>query len=87
MSESSKPAKTFRAGQIEVAVWSGEYGPSITVSKSYKDKTGEWKRTNFLNLGDIVIASKLLEKTIDYTMSMDRKPAQHQQPDSEGEPF
>lgn len=57
-----RPIKVFRCGSVKAAVWSfpknkdGEMVqiPSVTITKSYKDKeTEEWKTTDFLNPDDL----------------------------------
>lgn len=49
-----KPAKEIRCGQVKLVAWSGQYGLSYQVSKSYKKKdTGQWENTNYLNDKDL----------------------------------
>ena len=56
------PVKVFRCGPVKAAVWlfqkqkDGEMVdiPSVTITKSYKDKeTEEWKTTDFLYPDDL----------------------------------
>ena len=53
----SKPAKSVRCGTVYVAVWKDDKGDfistSITVSKSYKDKNGDWKNTSSFRVNEI----------------------------------
>jgi len=59
--EKSKPMPIVkvRAGKISISVWantqeSGEVFKSCTIQKSFKDKEGNWKQTNFYNKSDLL---------------------------------
>lgn len=58
-----KPKQTFRAGQLEVALWEKDGKLSATIRKTYKDEqTGEWKEAKSLQPNDLpVVASLLLQ--------------------------
>ena len=56
----SKPANKFRLKGVELVQWDNDGKPSFTVTKSYKDKSGEWKNTNSLFLEDLAILSELV---------------------------
>ncbi len=47
MSQTQKPIHQIRVGSIRASIWeqSSDQGPFLTVtfSRSYKDKTGQWK--------------------------------------------
>ena len=55
--EKSKPIKKIKSGKVELAVWEGEFEGqktySYTISKSWKDKQGNWQSTNFLTKTDL----------------------------------
>ncbi len=71
----STPEKKFRAGAISATVWSNDRvsktGEAINMStvaleRSYKDKEGNWKRTNSLTLNDLPKAALVLNKAYEY---------------------
>ena len=66
----ASPVKSMKVSGVEVAVWArdGQYGTeySVSLQKSYKDKEGNWKTTNFLKKNDIPIARTLLQKAIEF---------------------
>lgn len=70
-----KPVQSWKEQGIDCAIWSkqaknaeGESftSLSISLSKSYKDKNGEWQRTNYMNTKDLPIAIDLLSKALLY---------------------
>ena len=62
------PEKEFRSGAIKATVWKNEVEFKgvktdvfkITLTKSYKDKNGEWKDTNKYTMNDALKAAELL---------------------------
>ena len=71
-----KPETKFKAGGVEAAVWknasdkpgSPEYY-SIGFQRTYKDKSGNWKKTNSLGTQDLPKAIAVLTKAYDWCVS------------------
>lgn len=67
---SSKPEHTIRCGGIQLAVWNNETSKgvfqSVTIKKSYKDSSGNWKETNSLKPSDLVKVQLGLNKVLEY---------------------
>ncbi|HLD33544.1 MAG TPA: hypothetical protein VJB66_02375 [Candidatus Nanoarchaeia archaeon] len=71
----NQPEKKFRAGAVSVTVWKNtgqkdngeqiEY-QTISMERSYKDKSGEWKYTNSLRVNDLPKAGIALQKAYEY---------------------
>lgn len=61
-----KPVWSKRLGYVEVSIWPKQINNSIVYSvstgRSYKDKEGNWKRTNNLDSGDVGNLITLLQK-------------------------
>jgi hypothetical protein len=59
-----KPIKEIKEGVVRGAIWKNSYGGkdfySVTLSRSYKDKSEQWKSTNTMNEKDIPLAVKVL---------------------------
>ena len=73
--EKNKPEKKFRAGGVAATVWKNETLDdngmprefhSISFEKGYKDKSGTWKSTNSLHVGDLPKAIVVLSKAYEY---------------------
>jgi hypothetical protein len=68
------PEKRFIAGNISATIWAnnkvidGKTIPVMTVSvqKSYKDKTGAWKQTGTLLAADLPKAKLVIEKAYEH---------------------
>jgi hypothetical protein len=68
------PEKRFIAGNISATIWAnkkiidGKTVPIMTVSvqKSYKDKTGAWKQTATLLTADLPKAKLVIEKAYEH---------------------
>lgn len=70
------PAKSFRSGAMNVAIWENEVVgnngepavfKTVTFERRYKDKqTGEWKTSTGLRINDLPKASLLLSKAYEY---------------------
>ncbi len=69
------PEINFRAGAVCAAVWSNEGTNSkgestsfktVSLERSYKDKSGEWKKTNSLRVGDLPRAALALNKAYEH---------------------
>lgn len=58
-----KPAKRFRIGAVQAAIWKND-GPNhsfytVTMQRSYKDGD-DWKNTDSLGSGDLLNAAHVL---------------------------
>ena len=71
----NKPMKHFRAGQMQVTVWSNEGTTSegkpteyktVSFERTYKDKNGDWKATSTLRVGDLPRAALILNKAYEF---------------------
>ncbi len=72
------PAKTFRCGRIQAAVWLNESAPSretgvtrvrhnVTVSRSFKrNPTAEWEQTHSFSREEALVAARLLQRAHDW---------------------
>lgn len=57
----TKPVRRYNRGLVKMAVWENkkEFNgvekivPSYQITKSYKDKKGEWQNTNSLNIQEL----------------------------------
>ena len=74
--QGNKPVKTFKTGTIEVCIWSKVVNKdgrdltfyNLTWHRDYKDKNGEWKSTNSLDLPDIPKLQVLLAKAYEWRL-------------------
>jgi len=57
----NKPAAKFRIGWVTATVWENDKFFNVVLSKSYKDGE-EYKDTDQLGHGDLLNASKALER-------------------------
>ncbi len=77
--EKNQPVKKIRAGAISVTIWNnpatnkfgehiGEEGnyKTISVDRSYKDKQGQWQKTNSYRVNDLPRAMVALRKAYEY---------------------
>lgn len=71
MSKGNPPIKKFKLRRVEVAVWAKEDKDdgfvrySLTISKSYKDKTtGEWVNSTFLFPEEAAVAAALIPQAL-----------------------
>ena len=70
------PEKRFRAGSVSVTIWANERevnGNTVTIksasiSRNYKDKNGDWQRTNILGVNDIQRALIVLAQAQEYLL-------------------
>lgn len=71
----NKPEKVFQMGKVSVAVFknSSRHFRSCTVSVSYRDSDGSWKRGSSLQPSDALVASHLLKQAADYMAEMENK--------------
>jgi len=79
MAEKNKPVKKIRAGAISATIWKNEAevkGKGLTTfytvgfERSYKDKDGNWKSTNSLNMADIPKGQYVLRKAYEFLIEM-----------------
>ena len=71
---SEGPIYKYRVGAVTASVWKNtvktkeaEYDNfSVTLQRSYKDKEGEWKNTDSLNVNDVPKARLALAKAFEY---------------------
>lgn len=72
--EKRQPAKKFRAGAISATIWENRQQKdgsefvvsSISLERSYTDKTGAWQTTNSLRMSDLPKAALLLNKAYEH---------------------
>jgi hypothetical protein len=72
------PEKKFSTGAISATIWNNQAVQqktgekvaykTISLQRRYKDKTGEWKSTNYLRLNDLPRASLVLNKAYEYLL-------------------
>jgi hypothetical protein len=63
MDEKREPSAKFRLGFVTAAVWkNSDNFYNVTLQRSYKDDDGKWQNTDNLNHGDLLNASKVLER-------------------------
>lgn len=75
----SAPIAKKKIFPVEVAIWQGEYGCSITIGKTYKDKsTQQWKTTGSLSIADACVALVLLGEAIKEAQALDARQRQAQ---------
>ena len=73
------PEKTFRASPISATIWANEVEKdgkkaiyrSVVLERTYKDKEGEFKKTNKLRLNDLPKATLVLNKAYEYLVLVD----------------
>lgn len=76
-----KPEQKFKVGCVSATIWSNSIekdGESkevknVSFERSYKDKKGEWKTTNSLNINDLPKAMVVLGKAYEYLVLKDMK--------------
>lgn len=84
------PEKKFRAGPVSATIWKntgqrqdGEIASFNTISleRSYKDKSGNWQNTSSLRVSDLPRASIVLQKAYEYLVL--KEPMESQNSDLE----
>lgn len=75
MAENQPPIKKWKAGGLQLDAWqnkseanSGEYH-TYSYQRNYKDKSGEWKKTQTLRANDLPKLRLLLEKAFEWEVS------------------
>jgi len=75
MESKNGPEKVFRTGAVNVSVWKNEATSkdgskgefrTISIQRSYTDKSGEWKSTGTLRLNDLPRVTLALNKAFEY---------------------
>jgi len=77
----NKPEQKFKVGGVTATVWSNEVEKDgnkreikhVSFERSYKDKEGNWKSTNSLNINDLPKAMVVLGKAYEYLVLRDLK--------------
>ena len=71
----NSPERKFRASPISATIWSNEVTSSdgqtnvfrtINLERTYKDKEGNWKKTNSLRVNDLPKAILVLNKSYEF---------------------
>lgn len=60
----NRPTQKHRFYGVEVAVWDGEKGQTYKVSRSYKDKDGQWHTTEYLGYRDLMALYVLIGRIL-----------------------
>lgn len=71
----NKPDKKFRAGAISATIWSNQgqtkdgqetsYS-TISLERGYKDKKGNWQKTNSFRINDLPRVTLVLSKAYEF---------------------
>lgn len=59
------PERAFNG--IQIAEWSGKYGSSFTIRKSYK-QGDEWKNTDYFSVADLLIIREICDTLVEKAM-------------------
>ena len=85
MSNNSKPAAKVTLYPITAAIWRNDTAKgsaySVTVQRSYKNAEGEWKSSDSLNEGDLLLAAKVLDLAHTEISKLRASDRQAQQPE------
>lgn len=73
------PEKKYKAGAISATIWKNDGSKdgkpfsyrTISVQRSYKDSSGEWKHTTQFRPADIPKLTLVLNKAYEYIVTMD----------------
>ena len=82
------PEKKFRAGAIAATVWKNnsikDGKPvsyrTVSIGRSYKDKTGAWQNTNSMRVSDLPRAALVLEEAFKYIVLNGEQSIAEEQP-------
>ena len=76
----SAPEKKIRAGAISATIWKNDVLEkpgttffSVVLERSYKDKEGNWQKTNSLRTMDVPKACVVLQKAYEYLVLSGQK--------------
>ncbi|MGM5483249.1 MAG: hypothetical protein ACQESF_07335 [Nanobdellota archaeon] len=74
--EKKGPLKSFKAIPVRVTIWENPTNKednstfkSISLDRVYKDKQGEWQKSNTLRVSDLPKAAVVLNKAYEYIIS------------------
>lgn len=60
--DGNKPTNRYTIFPITVTEWENEGIKSYTISKSYKDKEGNWENTTTFSEADLCVVGKIISK-------------------------
>jgi hypothetical protein len=87
MSNTTKPAAKVTMYPITAAIWRNETAKgaaySVTIQRSYKNAEGEWKSSDSLNEGDLLLAAKVLDLAHTEISKLRASDRQAQQPEDQ----
>jgi hypothetical protein len=87
MSNTTKPAAKVTMYPITAAIWRNETAKgvafSVTIQRSYKNADGEWKSSDSLNEGDLLLAAKVLDLAHTEISKLRASDRQAQQPEDQ----
>lgn len=71
MTEKNMPKAKFKVGSVEATVWEnkiedGKVFQSVNILRNYKDKNGEWQKTNTFRINDIPKLRLVCDKTYEH---------------------
>ncbi len=84
-----QPYATIRAGGVRATIWQNTVQQqngepfttfNVNLSRSYKDKQGQWQETNSFNLADLPKAELVMRKAYEHICLADDKPPVGGQP-------
>lgn len=90
MSKTTKPAAKVVLFPIKAAIWRHETAKgtavySVTIDRSYRDAEGNWKNTDNLNEGDLLLACKALDLAHTEIVRLRAADRKSQQPEEQPE--
>ena len=70
----NEPKQKFRCGNVTATIWENENeyngnkvkSYSVSLERSYKDKSGEWKTTNSYGLNDLQKVTSAVRQAVDW---------------------
>ena len=76
----NKPVNEFKVGRVRAAVWANESeaGPwhSVTFSRLYKDKDGNWKDSTSFSRDDLPLLMKAADQVHTFLYQQTAEPAE-----------
>ncbi|MEM4263916.1 MAG: hypothetical protein QW666_03425 [Candidatus Woesearchaeota archaeon] len=69
--EKNTPQRKFKAGGVSATIWQninkdGKAFSTVSFERGYKDKSGNWKSTNYLGVSDLPKAMVVLSKAYEF---------------------
>ena len=87
MSNTTKPAAKVTMYPITAAIWRNEKEGrafySVTLQRSYRDAENNWKSSDSLNEGDLLLAAKVLDLAHTEISKLRANDRQAQQPEDQ----